>query len=77
MHNPSLLKHKGVIDQIRKHLRDKVRINAGKEKLPSMGLIDSQSVKITRSSGVCRGVDGGKKTKGRKRHIIFDTLGYS
>jgi len=38
-------------------------------------LIDSQSVKTTRSGGICRGIDGGKKTKGRKRHIIVDTLG--
>jgi putative transposase len=40
-----------------------------------LGLIDSKSVKTTRSGGICRGVDGGKKTKGRKRHIIVDTLG--
>ena len=65
----SVWKHKGVIDQIHEHLRDKVRINAGKEKSPSLGLIDSQSVKTTRSGGICRGVDGGKKTKVRKRHI--------
>jgi putative transposase len=24
---------------------------------------------------LCRGIDGGKKTKGRKRHIIVDTMG--
>ena len=65
----------GIIDQIHEHLRDKIRINAGKEKSPSLGLIDSQSVKTTRSGGICRGIDGGKKTKGRKRHIIVDTLG--
>jgi len=50
-------------------------MNAGKEKSTSLGLIDSQSVKTTRSGGICRGIDGGKKTKGRKRHIIVDTLG--
>jgi len=37
--------------------------------------MDSQSVKTTRSGGLCRGIDGGKKTKGRKRHIIVDTMG--
>ena len=68
-------KHKGTIELIHEHLRDKVRIKAGKDKSPSLGLIDSQSVKTTRSGGICRGVDGGKKTKGRKRHIIVDTLG--
>ena len=40
-----------------------------------MGLIDSQSVKTTRSGGLCTGIDGGKKTKGRKRHIVVDTMG--
>ena len=68
-------KHKGTIELIHEHLRDKVCIKAGKDKSPSLGLIDSQSVKTTRSGGICRGVDGGKKTKGRKRHIIVDTLG--
>lgn len=37
-----VLKHKSVIDEIHKHLRDKVRMNAGNDKLTSLGLIDSQ-----------------------------------
>jgi transposase len=36
--------------------------------------MDSQSVKTTESGGP-RGFDAGKKTKGRKRHIVTDTDG--
>ncbi|MBN4057989.1 transposase [Olleya sp. AH-315-K02] len=43
--------------------------------LPPIGIIDSQSIKV---SNLCRGelgYDGGKKVKGRKRHKVVDTLG--
>jgi transposase len=46
----------------------------GREASPTTGVIDSQSVKTTESGGV-RGFDAGKKIKGRKRHILTDTLG--
>ena len=46
----------------------------GKKATPSYGLIDSQSVK-TSGASEGRGFDGGKKTKGRKRHIVVDTMG--
>jgi putative transposase len=32
-------------------------------------------VKTSRNGGLERGIDGGKKTKGRKQHIITDTTG--
>jgi putative transposase len=53
----------------------KVRTNAGKKETPTVGIIDNQSVKTTLVAEESRGYDAGKKTKGRKRHIIIDTMG--
>ena len=38
--------------------------------------MDSQSVKSTGVGGDQRGYDGGKKVKGRKRHLLVDTEGF-
>ena len=46
-----------------------------REPTPSAACIDSQSVKTTEIGGDHRGYDGGKKLKGRKRHLLVDTLG--
>ena len=64
----------GLIDIINEALVGAARLIAGRYSEPSAAIIDSQSVKTTESGGIC-GYDAGKKTKGRKRHIITDTQG--
>jgi len=56
-------------------LRTRVREHEGRDPTPSAACIDSQSVKTTEVGGTERGYDGGKKIKGRKRHVLVDTIG--
>jgi transposase len=64
----------GIWDQLVATLRGQVRQQQGREETPRAACIDTQTVKSTEVGGAV-GYDGGKKTKGRKRHIVVDTLG--
>src|SRR3954471_4448327 len=55
-------------------LRRQVRVAAGHEPEPRKAAIDSQTVKGSEAGGP-RGYDGAKKVRGRKRHLVVDSLG--
>lgn len=64
----------GTWDRIHDALREQVRISAGRDPSPSAAIVDAQSIKSS-EGGEARGFDMGKKTTGRKRHLVVDTLG--
>jgi len=55
-------------------LRICLRTSEGRNQQPSAAILDSQSVKSDGHGGAV-GYDAGKKIKGRKRHLLVDTLG--
>jgi putative transposase len=64
----------GVWARVMGTLRQWERRYVGRNPEPSAGSIDSQSIK-TATQNEDIGFDGNKKIKGRKRHILVDTLG--
>ena len=64
----------GIWEGLDARLRALVRSKAGKRCRPTAAILDSQSVKSSPHGGEA-GYDAGKNIKGRKRHLLVDTLG--
>lgn len=61
-------------EAVDRFLLRRTRRQAGRDPVPRAGIIDAQTVRCAPQAGL-RGVDAGKTTNGRKRHVVVDTLG--
>lgn len=68
-------KNEGIIEELLDNIRSQVSTMSGREKSPSLGIIDSRSVKTSHQVDYDRGLDGNNKVKGRKQHIVVDNQG--
>lgn len=65
----------GTWQKINERLREWVRVSKNREPSPTEAIMDSQTVETATMVSKQVGFDSGKKIKGRKRHILVDTLG--
>ena len=63
-----------VFETMHDRLRQQWRDRMGRAPEPTAAIIDAQSTRSTAQGGDT-GFDAGKKVKGRKRHLVVDTLG--
>ncbi len=64
----------GWLEKIHHVLLMAVREHQGRDASPTLGIVDSQSVKVMAPAGP-RGYDAARKINGRKRHILVDSGG--
>ncbi|MFB9573840.1 IS5 family transposase, partial [Streptomyces yanii] len=66
----------GTAEEIHDTMREQLRRKKGRRILPTAAVIDARTVKASPNAPEStQGYDGGKRIKGRKRHIATDTLG--
>ena len=71
----SQFKERGIWENILNNVVENERKRQGKQDIPSLLAIDSQSVKKIQFTNEETGIDGGKNVNGRKRTILVDSLG--
>lgn len=68
--------HDGTFEIINFTLNGHIRKLEGRQATPSLGCVDSQSIKLAPVIFEDQGIDGNKKVNGRKRQVLVDTFGF-